>query len=77
MKLVENWKDAWKWMSVQFAAAIVVWPLVPIEGQTAVVQMLTDLFGFKVSVPAVLAILLIIGRVVDQGGGKSAPPPKE
>jgi hypothetical protein len=69
MKLVENWKQAWRWFSVQALAAVValpiVWPLLP-----------ADVRGWMPDAWEPYALMVvaaggIIGRLVDQ---KKAPP---
>lgn len=70
MKLVYNWRDAWKWLSVQFAVLIAAWPLVPEDAQATIVSSIASVVGIEVSVPTVLAFMVIIGRVIAQ---KSKP----
>ena len=33
MRLVSNWKSAWKWMSVQFIAFAAIWESIPLEAK--------------------------------------------
>ncbi len=64
--LVENWRDAWKWLSVQGAALIVAWSLVPADMQAA----LLELLGWSSSqVTAALGVLTLLGRLVNQTRG--------
>lgn len=65
--LVSDWRDAWKWLSVQFAALIAAWPLVPEDAQATVVSSIASVVGIEVSVPTVLAFMVILGRVLAQG----------
>lgn len=65
--LVYNWRDAWKWLSVQFAALIAAWPLVPEDTQATIVSSIASVVGIEISVPTVLAFMVIIGRVLAQG----------
>lgn len=63
MKLVQNWKRAPRMLSVQIAAAVVAWGFVPPDQQEA---MLYWLGIDPARVPAVLGMMVIIGRLVDQ-----------
>lgn len=63
MKLVENWKSAWKWISIQIAAlaaaiqaAILAFP--------SVKDYLSDTITHWVGL--VLLLSLIVGRMIDQ-----------
>jgi hypothetical protein len=64
MKLISNWRDAWKWFSVQALAAIValpvVWGMLPAD----VKAYLPD--GWEPWVFVALAFAGIAGRLVDQ-----------
>lgn len=64
--LVEDWPQAWKWLSMQFAMLIVLWPTLPDDLQAQIVSGLAGFFGFNVSVPTILAVAVIVGRLVDQ-----------
>lgn len=68
MKLIENWRRAWRMWSVQAAAVLVAWGALPLEYQSAIVSAV----GIPSErVPAVLGLLVILGRLVQQGeGGK-------
>lgn len=62
--LTKNWRDAWKWFSVQGAALIVAWSLTPADTQAA----LLSLFGWtEGQVTAALGVLTLLGRLIDQG----------
>lgn len=65
MILIENWKKAWKWFSVQVLALAgalsVSWPLIPDEIRAQVPVNITTII-------AVLCVLGIILRVINQGG---------
>ena len=63
MKLANNWKDAWKWLSVQGAALIVAWSLTPADSQAAVLSLL-HLTPDQVT--AALGLLTLFGRLVSQ-----------
>ena len=63
MKLVEDWKQAPKWLSVQFAAALGVWLSLPEGAQAAMLGLL----GVPAAtVPGVLVAGVILGRMIDQ-----------
>lgn len=64
MKLVEDWKNAWRWFSVQALAAILVIPVVW-------ASLPNDVKGFLPSswepwVLTTIAACGILGRIVDQ-----------
>jgi len=66
MKLVPNARRAWRWFSVQALALAglipVAWASVPLEWQQAVPK---DWMAYGA---AFVAVLGIVGRLVDQGG---------
>lgn len=63
MKLIDNWKKAWRMATVQIAAGAVAFGSLPPEVQSAMLGAI----GLPASAaPAVLGVLLIIARVVDQ-----------
>jgi hypothetical protein len=63
MKFVENWKQAPKWLSMQFAAALGVWLGLPDGSQAVVLGLLGVPAGV---VPGVLVAGVILGRLIDQ-----------
>lgn len=73
MTLVENWRQAWRWLSVQFLAAIailpLVWPSLPPQVTAWVPE------SWRPWIIVLLAIGGIAGRLIDQK--KAAPPPPE
>lgn len=63
MKLVPQWRRAWRMFSVQLSAVIVAWVALPEAQQMA----LAGLVGIQAdTVPGLLAALAILGRVIDQ-----------
>lgn len=63
MKLVPQWRRAWRMFSVQASAVIVAWVALPEAQQVA----LAGLVGIQPdAVPGLLAALAILGRVIDQ-----------
>lgn len=63
LKPIPNWRQSWRMLSVQVAAAAVAWGSLPPEMQTAV---LTALGVGPERVPAVLGALFLLGRLIDQ-----------
>lgn len=63
MKLIPNWRRAWRMMSVQVAGLAVAWGLLPPDQQAA----LLGFFGVGPErAPAVLGLLFLAGRLIDQ-----------
>lgn len=63
MKLIDNWQRAWRFFSVQAAAAAVVLGAMPVETQAAVM----GVFGVGPErMPAALGLLMIFARLIDQ-----------
>jgi hypothetical protein len=60
MKLVENWKEAWKWFSVQAVTAAFVWEILPAETKALVPDVIEP------HLTAFFLVVAAIGRVVDQ-----------
>lgn len=68
MKLIPNWRDAWKWFSVQSMAIAMAlqgtWLSLPVALQSKVPS--DWVFGMTIAV----LVLGFFGRLVDQGEGK-------
>jgi hypothetical protein len=64
MKLIPNWRDAWKWFSVQALAAIVALPFVWASLPADVKSYLPD--SAEPWILVVLAAGGLIGRIIDQ-----------
>jgi hypothetical protein len=63
MQLIPEWRRAWRMASVQVAAVAVVWGTLPEDMQAALLAVV----GVPVErVPAVLGLLLLLGRLIDQ-----------
>lgn len=63
MKLIDDWRSAWRFASVHAAALVVAWGIVPAAQQAAIM----GLIGLSPShVSAILGLLVIAGRLVAQ-----------
>lgn len=63
MKLIENWRSAWRMLSVQVAALAVVWGSLPADQQAAILA----LAGVGPErVPLVVGVAMIVARLVNQ-----------
>lgn len=69
MKLVHNWKRAWSWVSMQAMAIIVLVPMLWAELPVEIKVYIPDEWMPKVL--AGVALLAMIGRLVDQGGRRA------
>jgi len=69
---VEDWRDAWKWLSVQISSLLIVWASIPIEQQNAVLSLL----GLDQSkLMGIVGVAIILGRLIQQQQAR-VPPPK-
>ena len=67
MKLIEDWRQAWRMLSVQVATLAIVWGALPVDQQAAILA----LFGVGPErVPLVIGLAVIVARVASQ-----RPPP--
>lgn len=63
MKVIENWRQAWKLFSVQIAALAVAFGALPPNVQAAVLAAV----GIPAErLPAIVGLLLILSRIVAQ-----------
>lgn len=63
MKLISNWRKAWRMASVQVAAVAVVLGSLPSDVQAA----MFGAVGVPVErIPALIGVLLLVARLVDQ-----------
>lgn len=62
-KLIPEWRQAWRMLSVQVAAVAVAWGSLPVETQTALLQAIG--IGAE-RMPAVLGALVLLARLIDQ-----------
>lgn len=67
MKLIPNWRKGWKMFSVQLAAVMVAWAAMPTDTQAAV---LSAIGVGPDQMTGALALLVIIGRFIEQPGTK-------
>lgn len=65
MKLVPNWRESWRWFSVQALVAIAALPMVWAEMPADLKAAVPD--GSLMWITVALALAGMIGRVVDQG----------
>lgn len=65
MKLVPDWKEAWRWHSTRAFAALAALPLVWSQLPPDVTDMLPE--AYEPAVLAVLALGGLVGRMKDQG----------
>jgi len=64
MKLVENWKEAWKWFSVQAISLAFIWEVLPDETKETIFLVVPD--AVEPHVTNILLGLAVLGRLVDQ-----------
>ena len=63
MNLIDNWRQAWRYITVQLGALMVAWGVLPAEQQAAVLA----LVGLPAErITAVMGLLVIAGRIVSQ-----------
>jgi len=65
MKPVSNWKNSWRWLSVQIGTLIAVLPPAWAQLPTDIKAMVPD--GWEPWIVSGMAIALIVGRLIDQG----------
>lgn len=62
-ELIPDWRRAWRFLSVQIAAAGVIFGSLPTDTQAAML----DAAGLPASrLPAILGLLVLVGRLVSQ-----------
>lgn len=62
-ELIPDWRRAWRFLSVQIAAAGVIFGSLPSDTQAAML----DAVGLPASrLPAILGLLVLVGRLVSQ-----------
>ena len=70
MKLIDNWRSCLKWFSVQFPAInlafLGTWSALPSKFQDALPM------SWVIGIAAVLIVLGVIGRLIDQGKTKDS-----
>ena len=69
MKLIPDWRQAWKWFSVQAFAVIIMLPMIWASLPADAKAYLPD--AWKPWLMVALAVAGILGRIIDQN---KAPP---
>lgn len=72
--IVQDWRDAWKWLSVQFSLAMVAWASLPAETQAAMLALVGLDQGKLVGL---MGVAIILGRLIDQQRKQPAPAPAD
>lgn len=67
MKLIPEWRRAWRFWSARLIAALIAWTLLPAEQQVLLVQWAG---ADPDQVPTVLAALALLSRLIDQPGAR-------
>ena len=68
MKIIPEWKRAWRMLSVQIGALAVLWVALPATTQAAVL----DLLGIDAkSLPGIVGVAVILGRLIAQPGARA------
>lgn len=63
MQLIDNWRGAWRMLSVQIAAAAIAFGMLPADAQAAMLEAI----GVPANrITAILGALVIVGRLVSQ-----------
>lgn len=63
MKLIDNWRSAWRMLSVQIAALAIIFGALPVDQQSAILAWL----GLAPErIPAVMGVAVILARVIGQ-----------
>ena len=71
MKLIDNWRAAWRMFTMQIAALALTFGLMSADLQSAVL----DAIGVPPSrVPAIIGGLFIVGRLIRQPAVQEGPP---
>ena len=66
-ELIPEWRRAWRFLSVQIAAAGVIFGSLPADTQAAML----DAVGIAPSrLPAILGLLVLVGRLISQRDGQ-------
>lgn len=63
MKLIPEWRKAWRMLTVQIGAVAVLWVTLPADTQAQILRLL----GLsEEQLPAVLGVLVIVARLIAQ-----------
>ena len=77
MKLIDNWRQAWKMLSMIFSALAVGWLALPADAQATVLRLLPGMTEERMA--GALILLAMVGRLLVQpslrkGKGDSDAP---
>jgi hypothetical protein len=64
MQLIPQWRRAWRFLSMQFAALAMVWLALPADAQAAVLRLLPGMTSERLAGALILAGM--IGRLIVQ-----------
>lgn len=64
MKLIPEWRRAWRMLSMIFSGLAVAWLALPAEAQATVVRMLPGMTEDRVAGALILAAM--VGRIIQQ-----------
>jgi hypothetical protein len=68
MKLINNWRSAWRMLSVQVAALAVIFGALPADQQAAILAWI----GLAPErIPAVMGLAVIVARIIGQSAVSS------
>jgi hypothetical protein len=70
MRLVPDWRESWKWLSMRFTALIIALPVAWMAVPDEVKAYLPD--EWKPWIMVALGVCVFVGRVIDQTKGKAA-----
>lgn len=68
--LIPNWRRAHRMLTVQLGVVFTVWGTLPVETQSAILELLHIPAN---RVPAILGVLVIVGRLIAQGSVQGKP----
>lgn len=66
-ELIQDWRSAWRYLSMQIAAAGVIFGSLPADTQAA---MLDAVCIAPSRLPAILGLLVLVGRLISQRDGQ-------
>lgn len=63
MKIIDNWRNAWRMLTVQIATAAIAFGMLPADAQAAMLEAI-GVPGNRIT--AILGALVLFGRLVSQ-----------